>query len=276
VPSDTQQACFWDERLGKYVAYCRLWAPNRVVGRSESTDFLSFPPAEQVLGCDEQDPPDTDMYNSAAMKYPYAENAYLIFTSMYHHPSDNLDVQLAVSRDGVHWTRPERKPFIENGPPGSMDDATIYVATGLIRQGDELSHYYFGARTRHNQVYPQWENYGNVYTRVTLPLDRYVALDASSMPATFTTHPLTFTGSRLELNADVRPGGHVKLELQDEAGQPLPGYALADCQPLAGDSLRHVVTWQGGADLASLAGKPTRVRCEARNASLYAFQFARP
>jgi hypothetical protein len=182
-------------------------------------------------------------------------------------------VQLAVSRDGVHWTRPERKPFIANGPPGSLDDATLYMGPGLMRQGDELWQYYFASRARHNQVYPQWESYGSTYTRVTLPLDRYVAMDASAMPATFTTHPLTFTGSRLEANADVRPDGYVRFELRDEAGQALPGFALADCQALAGDSLRHVVKWAGG-DLRALAGRKTMLYCEARDASLYAFQFA--
>jgi hypothetical protein len=226
-----------------------------------------------VLGCDEQDPPDADMYTNAALQYPYADNAYFIFTSMYYHRTDNLDVQLAVSRDGVHWTRPERRPFIENGPPGALDDATIYMGAGLLRQGDELWQYYHGARALHNQVMPNWYSKGGTYTRVTLPLDRYVALDASVAPATFTTEPLTFEGDRLEINADVRGGGYVKLELQDEAGQPLPGFALAQCTPLAGDSLRHVVKWEGGG-LKTLAGKPLRLRCEARDASLYAFQFA--
>ncbi len=276
VSSDTQSVCFWDDRLSKYVGYCRLWTPSRTIGRSETTDFLNFPPAVEVLGCDDADPADTDMYNSAAIKYPYAANAYFIFTSTYHHTADNLDVQLAVSRDGVHWTRPERKPFIPNGPPGSMDDATIYCGVGLLRQGDELWMYYHASRARHNQVEPQWIGSEGVYTRAVLRLDRYVALDASAMPAEFTTHPLTFTGSRFEVNADVRPGGSVRFELQDAAGKPIPGRTLDDCTPVAGDSLRHVVTWKSGADLTALAGKPTRVHCVAKDASLYAFQFARP
>ena len=135
VGSDTQTVAFWDESLSKYVTYCRLWTHSRTIGRSESADFFKFPEAAEVMRCDELDPPDTDLYNNAALKYPYADHAYLIFTSLYHHPSDNLDIQLAVSRDGVHWSRPERKPFIANGPPGSMDDATAYMAPGLVRQG---------------------------------------------------------------------------------------------------------------------------------------------
>jgi len=272
VGSDTQTVGFWDEALKKYVSYCRLWTHGRTVGRSETADFLHFPMAREVLGCDEQDPPDTDMYNSAAIKYPYAANAYFIFTSMYPHPSDNLEVQLAVSRDGVNWTRPERRPFIPNGEPGSFDDATVYCGVGLIRQGEELWMYYHGSRARHNQVYPQHIDHEGVYSRAILKLDRYVAVDASAMPAEFVTKPLTFSGSKLEINADVRAKGEVRFELQSAEGKVLPGFALDDCQPLKGDNLRHVVTWRGG-DLKALAGQAVRVRCVARDASLYAFQF---
>ncbi len=274
VSSDTQTVCFFDERLGRYVTYCRLWTPDRTVGRSESESFLSFPPAEEVLACDERDPADADLYNNAAIKYPYAENAYLIFTSMYHHTGDNLDVHLAVSRDGVHWTRPERRPYLANGNPGEMDDATIYAGVGVLRTGDELSMYTHASRTRHNQVYPDLVSADGAYTRSTLRLDGYVAMDAGKRPAEFTTHPLVFTGNRLEINADVRPGGYVKLELQDAAGAPIPGFSLDDCAEITGDSVRHVVSWKGGADLSAPAGKPTRVRGIARDASLYAFQFA--
>lgn len=275
VSSDTQTVCFWDDRLSRYVAYCRLWTPGRTVGRSESADFFHFPPAEEVLACDEHDMPDTDLYNSAALKYPYAANAYFIFTSAYHHTADNLDAHLAVSRDGVHWWRPSRYPFLANGAPGSMDDATIYCAVGLLRRGDELSMYYHASRARHQQVEPQWLSFNGVYTRATLPVDRYVALDAAQTPAKFTTRPLTFTGSRLEINADVRPKGWVRFELQDAQGKALAGHALEDCVPLQGDNLRHVVTWKGGADLAALAVKTVKLRCVAKDASLYAFQFAR-
>ena len=275
VGSDTQTVCFWDNRLRKYVAYCRLWTPNRSIGRSESEDFFHFPPAVEVLGCDADDPKDTDMYNSAAIKYPYAENAYFIFTSMYHHTVDNVDVQLAVSRDGTHWTRPERKPFIPNGGPGSLDDASAYVGVGLLRQGDELWMYYYGSRAKHNENYPKWLSYGGTYSRAILTLDRYVAMDAGVVPAEFTTHPLTFTGSRLELNADVRPEGSVKVELQDAEGKSIPGFTLDECVPLAGNHVRHVVRWKGGSALTALSGKPTKMRCMARDASLFAFQFAR-
>ena len=275
VPSDTQTVALWDDRLERYVCYCRLWTHNRTIGRSESADFLHFPAATEVLGCDALDPPDTDMYNNAAIKYPYADNAYFIFTSMYHHATDTLDVQLAVSRDGVSWSRPERRPFIANGEPGEFDDAAIYCGVGLLRMGDELSMYYYGSRVKHNQNEPKYVSYGGTYSRAVLLLDGYVAAVAGLVPAEFTTYPLTFSGSRLGLNARVRESGYVRVELQGEDGAPLPGFALDDCVPLAGDNVRHTVSWKAGADLSALAGKPTRMRVVARDASLYAFQFAR-
>lgn len=274
VASDTQTVAFWDPRIERYVTYCRLWTPDRTIGRSESPDFFRFPDAAEVLRCDAHDPPDTDMYNSAAIKYPYAENAYLMFPSLYHHPTDTLEAHLAVSRDGVHWARPERRPFIPNGEPGEMDDASIYCAVGVLRSGDELWMYYYASRAKHNETYPNLLSYGGVYSRAVLRLDGYVAMHAGLVPAEFTTHPLTFTGARLEVNAKVHDGGFVRIELQDADGNPVPGWTLDESSPLTGDSVRHVVRWRNGSDVTALAGRPTRVRAIARDASLYAFQFA--
>lgn len=282
VSSDTQTVCFWDDLLKKYVTYCRMWTPNRTIGRSESSDFLHFPNADMVLACDERDPADTDLYNSACLKYPFAANAYFIFTSAYHHTADNVDVQLAVSRDGIHWSRPERNPFIPNGEPGSVDDASIYAGVGVLRKGDDLSMIYYASRIRHNQNSPQWVSSQGVYTRAVLTLDRYVSMQANLEPAEFVTHPLVFSGIRLELNADVGPEasswpeGFIKVELQDEAGHPLPGFSLEECVPVEGNSVRHQVSWKKGSDLSPLAGKKIKMRCQARDACLYAFQFCAP
>ena len=55
--------------------------------------------------------------------------------------------------------------------------------------------------------------------------------------------------------------------------QPIPGYALADCHLLYGDTLAGVIHWQGGADISSLAGQPIRVRFELKDADLHSLQF---
>ena len=66
----------------------------------------------------------------------------------------------------------------------------------------------------------------------------------------------------------------VRVELQQPDGTALPGFALADCHEVFGDTVDRVVTWKGGGDVGSLAGKPVRLRFELKDADLYSLQFA--
>ena len=88
-----------------------------------------------------------------------------------------------------------------------------------------------------------------------------------------TTVPLTFSGDHLEVNAWTRFGGEIRVELAEPTGAPLPGRALADCDPLSGDALWSKVTWQGQADLSPWAGRPMRLRLALRRARLHALRF---
>jgi hypothetical protein len=65
------------------------------------------------------------------------------------------------------------------------------------------------------------------------------------------------------------------MELQDDAGRPLEGFALDDMTPLYGDRLDHPVAWAGGGDLAPLAGRPVRLRVRLNDADLFAIRFCR-
>lgn len=53
-----------------------------------------------------------DIYTSCYCHYPGVPGLHLMFPSIYHRLDSEQDVQLAVSRDGWHWVRPERKPII--------------------------------------------------------------------------------------------------------------------------------------------------------------------
>ena len=63
------------------------------------------------------------------------------------------------------------------------------------------------------------------------------------------------------------------MELQDTAGQPLPGFALADSDEVYGDTLERVVTWRGKSDVSTLASQPIRLRVAMRDADLYSLRF---
>ena len=90
----------------------------------------------------------------------------------------------------------------------------------------------------------------------------------------FTTRPVTFEGDRLVLNYATSAAGSVQVELQDEAGQPLPGFALDDAVPLFGDELDAMMTWKSSDDVSSLAGRPVRMRFVLKDADLFALRFA--
>ncbi len=100
----------------------------------------------------------------------------------------------------------------------------------------------------------------------TLRLDGYVSLDAGPRGGTMTTKPFTFEGTQLIVNA--RALGHMTVEVLDAAGQPIQGVSRVS---IAGDSVRHLVAWDG---LGQLAGQPIRLRFYLWNAELYAFGFA--
>ena len=84
---------------------------------------------------------------------------------------------------------------------------------------------------------------------------------------------ITFAGSRLELNVDPGAGGSVRVELLDENEQPIKGYTRDEATALFANSVALPVTWGSNAGVASLAGKPIKIRFLMRDCKLYAFQF---
>lgn len=92
-------------------------------------------------------------------------------------------------------------------------------------------------------------------------------------PVEIGTRPLVFDGRQLSLNMSTSAAGGIRVEIQDESGQPLPGYSLADSVELYGNSLERVVRWRDQADLSASAGRVVRRRFVMSDADLYSFQF---
>jgi hypothetical protein len=68
----------------------------------------------------------------------------------------------------------------------------------------------------------------------------------------------------------------VRVELQDESGRPIPGFALAGCTELVGDYIESAVRWSSGADLSPLAVRTVRLRFALKDADIFAMRFAAP
>ena len=87
------------------------------------------------------------------------------------------------------------------------------------------------------------------------------------------SRPLTFDGAELALDLATSAAGSVRVELRDEREAPIPGFTLDDCDSMAGDDLERVVTWGGGSDVRSLAGRPVRLRFAPKDADVYSLRF---
>ena len=82
-----------------------------------------------------------------------------------------------------------------------------------------------------------------------------------------------FMTSRWCSTSRPRPPGSIRVELQDAACRPLPGYTAADARELIGKHIAREVSWAAGADVASLAGRAVRLRTVMRDADLFALRF---
>ena len=75
------------------------------------------------------------------------------------------------------------------------------------------------------------------------------------------------------------PGDAVKVTLHEFKPSGfgwtanIPGFGLLDCRSQIGNEIERTVTWSDETNLASMAGKPIRLRFVMRDADVFAFQF---
>ena len=273
--SDTHMLLGWDDLHDKYVAYCRPSVhggnKTRRIGRSVSDDFVNWTDPKDVLVPDDEDPPGLEFYGMPVFKY---EGLYLGQLWAYHaRPEEpqirfaaTIDVQLAVSRDGIAWQRvSDRKPFIPNGPPGSIDAGEVWTAREPVVMGDELWFYYSPGDSEHGIT-----GRSGPICLAKLRLDGFVSVDAGDEMGALVTKPFRCDGGQLTINAAAR-GGSVAVAVLDEQGVQHKGYARIDCALFDGDSVRHNVTWRENVSLESLRGHVIRLKFYLRNAHLYSF-----
>jgi hypothetical protein len=151
------------------------------------------------------------------------------------------------------WRRPHCSQTLEEVRQGFW--AELEANTGQTRE-DHVE------KSRVFQIAP---------AQVEYRTNGFASRRAGEREGVLTTHPLVFQGSRLTLNAAAAKG-RVGVEILDEAGRPMAGYRRNECLLTAFDSTRQEVTWREKPDLASLRGRPVRLRFYLQHADLYGFQ----
>ena len=297
--SDTQTVVRFDPQKGRYVGYFRGWTTHeskrfhgrRLIAYAETDRFERWPRPEPIVAPDIHDGPSTDIYTNAYTSWPGAD-AHLMFPALYRRDWDVMEVHMMTSRDGVHWQRPSRQPVISSGEPGTDSVGSINAGCGIAGFRSGESSLIVGGRSyTHNQInYAAGEREPGAASAgrpipwpesiylATWRQDGFTSLEAESEGG-FTTVPLTFAGSRLEVNAWARFGGEIRVEVAEQSGETyqrssetVAGRTFEECDPISGDLLKHSVTWRGESDLSAWAGKPVRLRFRMRRARLHAIQ----
>jgi hypothetical protein len=118
-----------------------------------------------------------------------------------------------------------------------------------------------------------WRDELHRLRRYVIRLDGFVSLRAPLAGGELTTKPVKFAGRRLSLNYATSAAGNLRVELQDAAGKPLPGFSLAEADELFGDTVDQTAQWKNSPDVSRLAGQEVRVRFVLHDGDLFSFQF---
>ena len=109
--------------------------------------------------------------------------------------------------------------------------------------------------------------------RYTYRIDGFVSVHAPLSGGELVTRPLLFEGRELVINYSTSAAGSLRVEIQNDAGQPFEGYALAESTELYGDEIERVVGWKTGSDVGKLARQPVRLRFVMKDADLFSLRF---
>ena len=321
---DNHNTSFYDPRIGKYVIYSRGWdrdrpippmQGSRTVIRIETDDLFSriawdenapdpWPVSKKweglghedmrrvnkelptVIGPDELDPPEADIYQLAGVQY--LPDAYLAFPSLYyHHPwapegfinDGYLDLQFASSRDGINWSRDFRGSYVRLDLPDGPCTKMMHMLVGMVPHEHRISQYHLGGRRSHGEgrvaadtkVERKPPSIGDpIVQRVEQRMDGFVSADSAYTGGTLVTKPFAVESDRLSVNIDTSASGDARAALLAEDGSEIPGYALGDSDRIQGNDTSYSLTWRGKSDLSELIGKRVKLLLRSRNTKLFA------
>ncbi len=270
---DSQNIALWDPVRKQYVGYLRQGRNGvRDIMTSTSEDFIHW---TDPVFLDYGDAPPQHLYTNAITPYFRAPHIYMGFpkrfvpsrvseTDRKANATGISDGVFMTSRDQIHFHR-WLEAFVRPGiDPGNWMQRTNMAAWGMLQTSpEEISMYYS-------------EHYYQPTARLrrrTLRTDGFVSINAKYEGGELLTKPLVFQGRELVINYSTSAVGSVQVEIQDPDGNPLDGFTLAQCPEIFGDEIEHVVAWEGGSDVSTLAGRPVRLRFVMKDADLYSIRF---
>jgi len=296
---DSMNVVFRDEVAQRYVLYFRTVVDRRrSISMSTSEDLHNW---SDPVPLEYPGSPPQQMYTNQIAPYYRAPHIRMGFPTRYvaramtdrlrslepralreeltsayaRVGSDLTDGLFMASRDGVRFRRWD-EAFLRPGPETNESASRWiygdnYQSYGLFEAKSASP----GGANEISMLFSEgyWRDGDSRQRRYTIRADGFVSVNAPYAGGEVLSRPVVFAGSQLEINYSTSAAGSVRVELQDAAGEAMPGFTLSQCEEIVGDSVRHVVRWENGRDAKSLAGKPVRLRFAMKDADLYSYRF---
>jgi hypothetical protein len=195
-----------------------------------------------------------------------------------------VDMQIAFSRDGLIWSRPERRPILQTGERGEGDECQIHPwRNGVVELPD--GNWAVSYQTRSDLHNVEAEYMGELFPELQEPQlcwalwrpHRLCGVEAAD-EGRFTIPTIFRQGDELRLNYRCAPGGWIKVELIELVpsmfcvdAEAIPGFGFAECDRLVGDEEDKVVTWNGKSDISGI-GETVAIRLRLFQAKLFAYR----
>ena len=292
-PMEDRSTLFYNPFRRRWVQSIRRWIEPRGRCRCywDAEDFFESgrweagqPPYWVGADCmDEAGDAPPQLYNLDAVAY---ESLMLGLFQIHKGPPNHIgeatgmpkltELVLATTRDGFHWHRPDRRPFIgARREPGSWEYGYIESTGGLcLIVGDELWFYYSAYAGDPKRISGDWRTSGTYCNGAVglakLRRDGFVSMQARYPGASLTTRSLVFSGDRLFVNANTA-GAELTVECLDEGNQTIPPFERQHCRGFRGNSTCAEIGWEGADSFAVLRGRRVKLRFQLDRGDLYAF-----
>jgi len=283
---DSHNVAFWSPSEKRYICYFRTWTGTeysgfRTIARTTSKDFINWGPREEMTY---GNTPQEHLYTNGTHPYIRAPHIYIALAKRFF--PNKAALSKAVSQQ-----------LVSNPDYGKASSDSIFMST---RGGNRYDRTFMEAFIRPGETLQDWvardntpalgviqgndrklfmyrmSHYGqdsSHMTRYSLRLDGFASLSAPYQGGEATTKLFTFSGNELTINYASSAAGEIRVEIQDQHGQPIPGFTLSNCLPIFGDEIERTVVWNNNSSLSDLAGSPLRLRFFLKDADLFSIKF---
>ena len=160
-PTDNLGPLFYDERTGELVLYFAAhppakgkflvrydnkWAVSRNLGRLTTRDGVNW--KRSYIWAPPREHPRHQSYGMQRVER--IGDLYVAFFPLYDCGTQQMNIHLWVSRNGIHWEDVGGdQAWIPNGPESSYDHGIVYSFAGWRSDGDRSIGFYHGTNTLH-------------------------------------------------------------------------------------------------------------------------------